>query len=333
MVSDLGLTGKNRATPFPFERKGTDEILNPTPELEPQRATLYRAVVARANYLSQDRSDIRYAVKELSRSMSKPREGDLTRLQRLGRYVAQHPRLIQRFAPQGHTRFLDVWVDTDYAGCKETRRSTNGGVITLGSHVLKTWSNTQTTVALSSGEAEYYGMVKGGSMALGVRSMLADMGIKVEIRIRTDASAAKGIASRRGLGKIRHIEVHQLWLQEKVSRGEIQVMKVKGEGNLADALTKPLDGPGVQKHLGLAGQEIKLGRHSLTPDFEAAGHGADHGARDDPEEIKLDDTGVEVEEDLETYHAWPQSTARNTYLDTLRELGAMGRQSEWRMFS
>ena len=143
--------------------------------------------------------------------------------------------------------------------------------------------------------------------------MLADMGIKVEIRIRTDASAAKGIASRRGLGKIRHIEVHQLWFQEKDSRGEIQVMKVKGEGNLADALTKPLDGPGVQKHLGLTGQEIKLGRHSLTPDFEAASHGADHGARDDPEESKLDDTGVEVEEDLETYHAWPQSTAHNTY--------------------
>ena len=45
--------------------------------------------------------------------------------------------------------------------------------------------------------------------------MLADMGVNMKIRLRTDASAAKGIASRRGLGKVRHIEVHQLWLQKK----------------------------------------------------------------------------------------------------------------------
>ena len=47
-------------------------------------------------------------------------------------------------------------------------------------------------------------------------------------------------------------------------------MKVKGEGNLADALTKPLEGPGLRRHLELSGQEIMQGRHSLTPEFEAA---------------------------------------------------------------
>ena len=70
-----------------------------------------------------------------------------------------------------------------------------------------------------SGEVEYYGMVEGCSTAIGVRSMLADIGVDVEIRFRTDAFAAKGIVSRRGLSKIRHSEVHQLWLQEKVYRG------------------------------------------------------------------------------------------------------------------
>ena len=207
--------------------------------------------------------------------MSKPCEGDWQRLTRVGRYLAQHPRLIQHYAYQGASKFLDVWVDTDFAGCKRTRRSTNGGVITLGGHVVKSWSSTQAIVALSSGEAEYYGMVKGASMALGIQSMLADLGVEVTVRVRTDASAAKGIASRRGLGKIRHIEVHQLWLQEKVNSGAIQVMKVKGEGNLADALTKPLDGPGVKKHLELTGQMITQGRHELTPDFETVVEGVE----------------------------------------------------------
>ena len=139
----------------------------------------------------------------------------------------------------------------------------------LGSHIIKSWSTTQAVIALSSGEAEYYGMVKGASMAMGVQSVLGDLGYEVKIRIRTDASAAKGIASRRGLGKVRHIEVSQLWLQEKVATGAIEVMKVKGEGNLADALTKALDGPGVKKHLDLTRQQVMSGRHRLTPKFQS----------------------------------------------------------------
>ena len=84
--------------------------------------------------------------------------------------------------------------------------------------MIKTWSNTQSVVALSSGEAEYYGMVKGASLALGIRSMLSDLAVNLTIRLRTDATAAKGIAARRGLGKVRHIEVNQLWLQDKVQK-------------------------------------------------------------------------------------------------------------------
>ena len=74
--------------------------------------------------------------------------------------------------------------------------------------MIKTWSTTQSVIALSSGEAEYYGMVKGGSVALGIQSMMKDMGtdrdVRIGVKIHTDASAAKGIATRRGLGKVRH---------------------------------------------------------------------------------------------------------------------------------
>lgn len=163
-----------------------------------------------------------------------------------------------------------MWVDADWAGCKRIRRSTNGGVIILGRHMIKCWSSTQATVALSSGEAEYYGMVKGCSTAIGAKSMLADLGVDVKIRLRTDVSAAKGIASRRGLGKLRHLEVHQLWLQDIVNKVEIEVMKARGEGNLSDARTKPLDGTATKDHMWLTNQEIKIGRHALAPDFEAA---------------------------------------------------------------
>jgi hypothetical protein len=326
IARDLQLGDKVKNTPFPHEKISAEEVRNPTAELSPEYATMYRAMTARANYLSQDRSDIRYAVKELSRSMSKPTEGDYGRLKRLGRYLKQHPRLIQHIRKQPNVKCLDVWVDIDFAGGLKTRKSTSGGVITIGDHVIKTWSTTQTTIALSPGEAEYYGMVKGASMAMGIRSMLQDLGVEMNVRLRTDASAAKGIASRRGLGKIRHIEVQQLWLQEKVNRGEIEVMKVKGEGNLSDALTKALDGPGTSKHILLTRQELVMGRHQLTPDFEAAEDTSKFlnpisfgGSKDDEwlHDVSQNPVGAAVLELLALDSADPRDTCVTTHSDTM----------------
>ena len=111
----------------------------------------------------------------------------------------------------------------------------------LNKHTVKTWSVTQDMLALSSGEAEYYGLVRCAAQGLGVIALLLDMGIERKLRLKTDASVAKSIASRRGLGKLRHIELNQLWLQEKVNSGKIEIEKVKGTENPADALTKYKD--------------------------------------------------------------------------------------------
>ena len=118
-----------------------------------------------------------------------------------------------------------------------------------GGHLIKSWSSTQTTIALSSGEAEYYGLVKAASQALGMRSMMNELNVETGIEIMSDSSAAIGISKRRGLGKMRQVEVCQLWLQEKVFRNEIQIHKVPGEVNLADALTQHVDSNGAVRHL------------------------------------------------------------------------------------
>ena len=73
----------------------------------------------------------------------------------------------------------------------------------LGRHMIKAWSSTQTVIALSSGEAEYYGLVKGAAQGIGVDSLLKEWGVQHNIRLKTDAAAAKGIAQRRGTGKVR----------------------------------------------------------------------------------------------------------------------------------
>ncbi len=66
----------------------------------------------------------------------------------------------------------------------------------FGPHCLKKYSSTQDVIALSSGEAEFYGIVKAGSHGLGMVSLCRDLGLKVPLRISTDSTAAKSIGSR-----------------------------------------------------------------------------------------------------------------------------------------
>ena len=132
-------------------------------------------------------------------------------------------------------------MDSDWAGAIHTRKSTSGGIIMLGKHCVRTWSTTQSSPALSSCEAEYYALVDGASRALGVQAAAKELGIVAEdmtIEMATDSSAAKSYASRRGAGRVRHIEVRQLWLQQAVADGRFHLVKVLGTQNPADILTK-----------------------------------------------------------------------------------------------
>ena len=84
------------------------------------------------------------------------------------------------------------------------------------------------------------------------------------ITVKSDASAAIGIGSRVGIGKVRHIEVTQLWVQEKVAKREIAIHKVATEDNLADALTKAVDAHVIQKHVLGTNAQMMSDRHPLT---------------------------------------------------------------------
>ena len=121
-----------------------------------------------------------------------------------------------------------------------------------GNHVIKSWSTNQSAIALSSGEAEYYALVKAASVSIGVKTIMEDMGIDLSdpIVIRLDASAAVGIANRIGIGKVRHIEVNQL--------KDISIVKVGTEENLADALTKAVEAKIIGNHIAGVGACVRI---------------------------------------------------------------------------
>eukprot|EP00969_Alexandrium_andersonii_P340842 15065296-Alexandrium_andersonii.AAC.1 len=81
--------------------------------------------------------------------MSAPWRCDLKSLRHLARYLLGSPRLVYQFAWQ-NAQPLQVYADTDWAGCPATRRSTSGGCAFRGAHLIKHWSSTQKAVTLSS---------------------------------------------------------------------------------------------------------------------------------------------------------------------------------------
>jgi hypothetical protein len=93
---------------------------------------------------------------------------------------------------------------------------------------------------LSSGEAEFYGAVKASGYGLAYQALLQDLGSDRKLAVYTDSTAAIGIASRQGLGKLRHLDTLTLWLQQAVRCKKVTLRKVAGEDNPADVFTKHL---------------------------------------------------------------------------------------------
>ena len=140
--------------------------------LDAKAHSLFRTAVGKLLWLAFVRPDCSYAVKELSRDVKGPTVESLAKLKRLLRYPSGTKDYVLRIKPshmlEDWTSSLDIvcYVDSDWAGCSKTRKSTRGSTAqVLGSDMIHT-SRTQATVALSSGEAELYAIGQGTSDAL-----------------------------------------------------------------------------------------------------------------------------------------------------------------------
>ena len=171
--------------------------------------------------------------------MAKPTEEGKGRLKRVLRYLRGKPVCEWRFEWQRRQTHLVGYTDSDWAGCPKTRRSTSGGGIMRGSHLLTHWSRCQSCVALSSGEAELNAMLKAACEGLSLQYLLGELGEDMMLHLRGDSSASHGTLQRLGSGRIKHLQTRQLWLQEKVYAGEVSVEKIGRAENWADSLTHP----------------------------------------------------------------------------------------------
>ena len=231
-------------------------------EVEPlneEQTKAYRSAVGSAIYLSSDRRDIQFAVKELARHMSAPRHCDFQAAKVLGAYRNRHPNVVKVVALDpdinpNSTLSLETFTDSDWAGCLETRRSTDCYVITLGGAVVQCGTQTQPGLpATSSPDAELRGVSRGSRESIFVEE-LARLDFKLSVskpKLWTDSSSAMQASKRIGPGsKLRHLEVCEFYVQGALHQKKLALGKIKGTYNPANFLTKhPKSGTEVRAAL------------------------------------------------------------------------------------
>ena len=156
-------------------------------------------------YIAHERCDVQFAAKEIARGAAKLSTGDIVRIKRVGRYLAGARKMENILVPDEKTSLeLQVCVDSDWATSKVDRRSTSCGHIFLNGALLTSYSRTQATPALSSGEAELYAMGAGTCEGLLIQSMVREMPIdmETEMTVESDSSAAISSQLRGGMGRM-----------------------------------------------------------------------------------------------------------------------------------
>ena len=244
----------------PATAPGTSALKTPTADhdqpLSEDEHKAFRRAVGKLQWMTYTRPDICYATKELARALQQPTSSDQQKLKHLLRYVkgtTHYKQIIRPTVKLTQTTYdLNVYVDSDWAGCVETRKSTTGFSITFLGATISYGSRTQATIALSSAEAELYAINTGATEALHFQNLLTDLlnSNKANIKIHTDSSSGKSIATRIGTGKkTKHVELKHLFIQQLVALNHLRIIKIHTNDNPADIFTKYVSAETLQRHL------------------------------------------------------------------------------------
>ena len=129
---------------------------------------------------------------------------------------------------------MNVYTDSDWAGEHQTYKSTGGGVTQWESTTLSAWTRTQQSVSLRSS----YALTTGISEGMVTKHLLKELGYDVTIVNHVDSQSAKARASRRGLGRMKHVMLRYIFVQDVVEKKQTTRPYVNTDSNKADLMTK-----------------------------------------------------------------------------------------------
>ncbi|KAD4584477.1 hypothetical protein E3N88_22078 [Mikania micrantha] len=204
----------------------------------------YQRLVGKLIYLSHTRPDIAYAVGVVSQFMHQPQSAHMEAVLRIIRYLKGTTGHGVLFKSNGHLE-IQAYTDADWAGDVGDRRSTSGYFTLVGGNLVTWRSKKQKVVALSSAESEFRGIARGMAEVLWIRKLLTEIGFPPEgsSKLMCDNKAAIQISENPVQhDRTKHIEVDRHMIKEKLEAGIIELPFVQSKDQLADILTKAVNG-------------------------------------------------------------------------------------------
>lgn len=244
-LKEFGMWECNTKHDTPMETSAKYMVPETEDIATPEQKKWYQSAVGSLMYaMLGTRPDIGYAVSVVSRFASNPNEYHVKAVKRIFRYLRGTIDLELTFS--GDLTGLTGYTDADWAGCLDTRRSTNGYVFHIGSGSISWSAKRQMTVALSSCESEFMGQTQAIKEAIWLKNFLAQVHSEqyktpVATIIFCDNQGAMALARNPQFhGRSKHMGIQLNWQREQVEKGEVDLRYTPSEQQIADGMTKAL---------------------------------------------------------------------------------------------
>ena len=189
------------------------------------------------------RPDIAHAVQQVAQFMSDPQPAHCAAVKRIIRYLRGSANYRLTYGPSSDSKVI-AYCDADFANDPDTRKSISGFAFMFNGGCFAWSSKKQTTVSLSTAEAEYISAVHAAKTIVWLRTLLWELELidNQPIDLRIDNQSAIALIDLDGSvnERSKHIEVRYHWIRDAVRKGLISPSHIPSELNISDILTKPL---------------------------------------------------------------------------------------------
>jgi phage anti-repressor protein len=239
LVKRFGLDGKSHGrTPM-----STNVKISANPTSKQVDPTLYRSMIGSLLYLTPSRPNIAFSVRVCARFQANPKKSYLTAVKHIIRYVNATVNYGICFSRETNL-VLAGYSDGDWAGNADDRKSTSGGCFYVGTNLVAWMSRKQASISLSTVEAEYIAAGSCCTQLLWMKKLLCDYGFTQDTMVIHCENTSTINISKNPVqhSQTKHINIRHHFNRDLVKSREVALMFIPSENQLADILTKPLDG-------------------------------------------------------------------------------------------